>query len=62
MGFAEILTVLFIALKLFGVIGWSWWLVCLPEIIACGFYALIIICTLVANAKIHRKIRKHFKR
>lgn len=29
-GFFGLLTVLFIALKLTGVIGWSWWLVLLP--------------------------------
>lgn len=34
MGFTEVLTIVFIALKLLGVISWSWWLVLLPEIIA----------------------------
>ncbi len=29
-GFFGLLAVLFIALKLTGVIGWSWWLVLLP--------------------------------
>lgn len=58
MGIAEVLTILFIALKLLGVIGWSWWLVCFPEIIACGFYALIIICMLVVNVKTNKTIRK----
>jgi len=29
-GFFGLLTILFIALKLFGVIGWSWWWVLAP--------------------------------
>ena len=33
MGFTEILTIIFVLLKVFGVISWSWWLVFLPEII-----------------------------
>ncbi|MCY8256408.1 hypothetical protein ACM5ME_20545 [Bacillus subtilis] len=40
MGLLEILTIIFVALKLFGVISWSWWLVLLPEIIAVGLYVL----------------------
>lgn len=40
MGLAEVLTVVFVVLKLVGVIDWSWWLVLLPEIIAVGFYIL----------------------
>lgn len=42
MGFCEILTLIFIVLKLCGVIAWSWWLVLLPEIIAVGIYVLFI--------------------
>lgn len=40
MGIAEVLTIVFIVLKLTGVIGWSWWLVLLPEIIAFSIYLL----------------------
>ena len=43
MGFAELLTILFVALKMCGVVTWSWWLVLLPEIIAMLFYITIII-------------------
>ena len=43
MGFCELLTIVFIVLKLVGVISWSWWLVLLPEIIAVLFYIAIII-------------------
>jgi hypothetical protein len=43
MGFCELLTIVFIVLKLVGVISWSWWLILLPEIIAVLFYVAIII-------------------
>lgn len=46
MGFTEVLTIVFIVLKLMGVINWSWWLVLLPEIIAIAYGAiwLVIAC------------------
>ena len=47
MGFTELLTVVFIVLKLIGVIGWSWWLVLLPEIIAIACYILPILIAFV---------------
>lgn len=40
MGFSEILTLIFITLKLTGVITWSWFYVLLPEIIT---YSVIIL-------------------
>ena len=43
MGFCELLTIVFIVLKLVGVISWSWWIVLLPEIIAVLFYVAIIV-------------------
>jgi hypothetical protein len=60
MGFTEILTILFVALKLFGVINWSWWLVCLPEIIALAVYLIVWICALGSINRTHKTIRKHF--
>jgi len=42
MGFTEILTLLFIVLKVFGVIAWSWWIVLLPELIAGALYLIFI--------------------
>lgn len=47
MGIAEGLTVLFVVLKLTGVIAWSWWLVLLPAIISFSIYALVIVIKLV---------------
>ncbi len=43
MGFCELLTIVFIVLKLTKVINWAWVLVLLPEIIALIFYVAIII-------------------
>ena len=44
MGFTEVLTIVFIVLKLAGVISWSWWLVLLPEIIVIVLHVVIAIC------------------
>ncbi|TKI47512.1 transmembrane Fragile-X-F protein [Lysinibacillus tabacifolii] len=43
MGIAEVLTVIFIVLKLTEVITWSWWLVLLPAMISFSIYVLILI-------------------
>ena len=51
MGFTEVLTIVFIVLKLLGVISWSWWLVLLPEILAFVVYAIMVISAVVVNVK-----------
>lgn len=56
MGFIEILTIVFIILKVLGLIDWSWWLVFLPEIIMAVIYVLLII----ANVRMHKKAIKRF--
>lgn len=61
MGFTEVLTIVFIVLKLLGVISWSWWLVCLPEIIAVAFYLIIIIGQIVTINKTRKEIMKIHK-
>jgi hypothetical protein len=40
---AIILTALFVAAKLVGLIAWSWWLVFLPAIILVGIWLLFFI-------------------
>jgi hypothetical protein len=45
MGFTELLTILFIGLKLAGFISWSWWLVFSPMLIV---YSIIILLFLAA--------------
>ncbi len=62
MGFTEILTVVFIALKLIGVIGWSWWLVLLPEIIAVVFYIAVFLFVVLFSAKQEADIRKTIRK
>ncbi len=46
MGFTEILTIVFIILKLIGKITWSWWLVLLPEIIMFAIYDIFLLAAL----------------
>ena len=62
MGFCEILTVIFILLKVFGVITWSWWLVFLPEIIAVALYVIMIILALLGVGKTHKHVKREFKK
>ena len=40
MGFTEVLTIIFIVLKLLNIIDWNWFLVLLPEIIALTIYII----------------------
>ncbi|AVK85427.1 transmembrane Fragile-X-F protein [Lysinibacillus sp. B2A1] len=47
MGIAEVLTVVFIVLKLTDVISWSWWLVLLPAIISFSIYIFILVVKLI---------------
>jgi len=57
MGFAEILTIVFIVLKLMGVIDWAWALVLLPEIIMLAIYAAVFLCGAFGTLKVKRKWR-----
>jgi hypothetical protein len=61
MGLLEVLTIVFIVLKLVGIIDWSWWLVLLPEIIAFGIYIAWVFIVAVFAGVTHRKISKEFK-
>lgn len=60
MGFTEFLTIVFIVLKLIGVITWSWWLVCLPEIIGIALYIIIIVAHCISVSRMNKTINKHF--
>ena len=65
MGICEILTVVFIALKLIGIIDWNWFFVVLPEIIAFLLYALIIVTYIkiqISWRKTMRKIEREIER
>lgn len=43
-GFASLLTVLFIGLKLTGYIAWSWWWVLSPLWISAAFALVVVAC------------------
>jgi len=58
MGVFEVLTIVFVILKLTSVIDWSWWLVLLPEIIAVGIYVIVLIFWLVFGIFGFRKVKK----
>lgn len=60
MGIFEVLTVVFVVLKLLGVISWSWWAVFIPLYIALLIHAVIITLIVVANVKLKREIDKEF--
>ena len=60
MGICEILTIIFVLCKLFGVISWSWWFVLLPEIIALAFYIVSIIVMLVLGRGVNLHIKRHW--
>lgn len=58
MGFTEVLTIIFIVLKLLNIIDWNWFLVLLPEIIALPIYLIIVVIGIFQ----YRSINKEFKR
>lgn len=64
--FTEILTIIFVVLKLTDVIDWSWWLVLLPEIVAVLCYIKMIVATVVSvksmNRSFDRMVAKERKR
>lgn len=49
MGFFEILTIIFVLLKIFDLVQWSWWIVFLPEIIAFVIYIVMVIVYAILN-------------
>lgn len=61
MGFCEVLTIVFVLLKVFDVIDWSWWYVFLPEIIALVFYVIVFLAGLFGVGKTTKSVRKHFR-
>ena len=58
MGFTEVLTIIFIVLKLLNIIDWNLFLVLLPEIIALTIYLIVVIIGIFQ----YRSINKEFKR
>lgn len=58
MGITEVLTVVFVVLKLIGKIDWSWWLVLLPEIIGIAFYVGLLILDISSRISLHRTLSR----
>lgn len=48
LGLLEVLTIVFIVLKLCGLISWSWWLVLMPLWIELGVIVVLLIIMFVA--------------
>lgn len=60
MGLLEVLTIIFVVLKLTGVINWNWFLVLLPELIAIGLYVVWISLATAIFHKAKKKIEKEW--
>lgn len=58
MGFTELLTIIFILAKIFGVIDWNWFLVLLPELIAIVVYIIFILIACHSNKIIEKNFDK----
>lgn len=54
MGFLELITIVFVVLKLMGIITWGWFLVLLPAIIAIVFYLVLIVMVIWYNEKLDK--------
>jgi hypothetical protein len=52
--FTEILTIIFVVLKMTEIIDWSWWLVLLPEIVAVLFYIKTAVVAIVSVKSMDR--------
>lgn len=61
-GFFEILTLIFVFFKVFGVISWSWWLVFLPTILSTAFWITIILISELDKHETERQIRNFIKK
>ena len=61
MGFTEILTIIFIVLKVLDLVSWSWWIVFLPEIIASGLHLIVFLIGLLGVGKTAKRVDKHFR-
>lgn len=57
MGFLEVLTIIFVFLKAFSVITWSWWAVFIPMYIAFAIYVVMIVLWLATFFGIKNKFK-----
>lgn len=47
LGLCDVLTIVFLVLKLVGAIDWSWWWVFSPTLIALGLYVVLLVVTAI---------------
>ena len=57
MGLCEVLTIVFVVLKLCGVIAWKWIFVLLPEIIAVAWYLIWVLIVVIKTISIHNLLK-----
>lgn len=62
MGILELLTIVFIALKLIGTIDWSWGVVLSPTIISVSFYIAWFVFVGSMIKKTHKTVSKEFEK
>lgn len=62
MGILEVLTIVFVVLKLVGVIAWSWWAVFIPTYVALAIYALVIGLHIALYVKETSEMKTNHKR
>ena len=62
MGILEVITIVFVVLKLVGVITWSWWTVFIPMYIAVVWYAIIIGLQIALFVKDKNEMNTNHKR
>lgn len=48
-GVLDVLQIIFIVLKLTGLIDWSWWAVFIPLFISLGLVAILVILTVISR-------------
>ena len=58
LGLGSVLTIIFIVLKLVGVIDWSWWWVVSPAMIEIGLTILLLIGLKIYSDAIKKRRRK----
>lgn len=61
-GFLGLLSIIFIVLKLVGVISWSWWWVLSPILVQVGFLGVMLIGILIGLLVIKMQERKISKK
>ena len=59
MVFLEVLQIVFIVLKLCGVIDWSWWLVLIPLFASVLLYVVIVIWYVITRISLEKMEKKY---